>query len=1043
MKASVNAWLAQEETIDLLLRIVNAAPEVGCSEVGGVIGKLVIELTQKDACYSAKVWANIAGALVRHLKDPGTTLNGYMLALVLKLALCCYNRLEQKAYSEVETEGIRKLWLEVVKSLMTKSLDQGRQQYREVAILFLLQTILKPRGEAVLSELFESILPQLVNAEMRSRHYELFLKVYSVLSLETEVMKVCSDLLGSILLKGVEPQLGLLDFSRLNIGPAFNKLLDICAKQKQDSDKLASLENLAPLESGVNTALFEQLVKSPGLIQFVEESKMQSANYYLHALVQLAQPDERKAAGEQLQENIFGLVQYYMDNSYSPAAGNVNQLVFIQSILHMYILYTDTMLSQGLVLPSAGDIIAFLSLATDHATRLLDAEILHFFGELLGPTKPELLPLSGVLKDLALLFPDLKTAVSKLELPEVDVSFLAMLAGGAIMPKVADKLKASFGEFLQDSEKRHRAFVAVIDTHFSPPIESLQPSASVCKSLTSTLQLLGAFTKLSDTMFRLGQCTPQSATQLLVKISTLALSTGDHNQMNTQLAELCKATNIGPLQSSVSGLVTMDRISQSLKAILKNDVLLKSHPIPTQKAIEQLLELWSSHANNPALGGIKEAMEDAVAAKDLANYDFATGIADIAALLSIQVPVPVGEVPMHVLVTLHDCIAKKADFKDALGILQEQLIKLDNGFFQALFMLKNANHSLHNILSSLMTDSAPLKQKLFTILLELITSNPNTEKTFLKEHLKLLSEVISQKRDSYLGVLLDKLLVWAQSCGNDELQSTILNYLSSTCYPDFAVQYPKEQTSARAVVETGEEIVDGYGVAQYVKKEEPAKPGLYCTFARTRRKNDAQPWYHCHTCNLTESKGCCAVCAKLCHKGHKLSFAKVSQMSCSCHNDCDCQALPRDYDSFESDHSSAYYLNPYKKAPAAYKEREYEIRSSWGGDDHNPPPVPFSKLMESSTRIREQALSSQLMNEGRDEGSESSDELVIEDEESPEKMLPIEEPPASSLAVPPVPAPLKSEQSPSEPSFDEKASLSFEAPLPPRDISYESTYVIR
>eukprot|EP00941_MAST-03F_sp_MAST-3F-sp1_P003693 g3693.t1 len=43
-----------------------------------------------------------------------------------------------------------------------------------------------------------------------------------------------------------------------------------------------------------------------------------------------------------------------------------------------------------------------------------------------------------------------------------------------------------------------------------------------------------------------------------------------------------------------------------------------------------------------------------------------------------------------------------------------------------------------------------------------------------------------------------------------------------------------------------------------------------------------QHWYHCYTCNLTNEKGCCSVCAKTCHKGHDVVYARKSRFFCDC-----------------------------------------------------------------------------------------------------------------------------------------------------------------
>ncbi|KAI8555497.1 hypothetical protein RHMOL_Rhmol05G0177500 [Rhododendron molle] len=40
-----------------------------------------------------------------------------------------------------------------------------------------------------------------------------------------------------------------------------------------------------------------------------------------------------------------------------------------------------------------------------------------------------------------------------------------------------------------------------------------------------------------------------------------------------------------------------------------------------------------------------------------------------------------------------------------------------------------------------------------------------------------------------------------------------------------------------------------------------------CTFTSSGSNFMEQHWYFCYTCNLTVSKGCCSVCAKVCHRG--------------------------------------------------------------------------------------------------------------------------------------------------------------------------------
>ncbi|XP_064395390.1 E3 ubiquitin-protein ligase UBR4-like isoform X5 [Halichondria panicea] len=66
-----------------------------------------------------------------------------------------------------------------------------------------------------------------------------------------------------------------------------------------------------------------------------------------------------------------------------------------------------------------------------------------------------------------------------------------------------------------------------------------------------------------------------------------------------------------------------------------------------------------------------------------------------------------------------------------------------------------------------------------------------------------------------------------------------------------------------------------------------------CTFTITHREFTNQHWYCCHTCKLVEGQGVCTICAKVCHKGHDLSYSKFGSFFCDCgaKEDGSCQAL--------------------------------------------------------------------------------------------------------------------------------------------------------
>jgi hypothetical protein len=68
-----------------------------------------------------------------------------------------------------------------------------------------------------------------------------------------------------------------------------------------------------------------------------------------------------------------------------------------------------------------------------------------------------------------------------------------------------------------------------------------------------------------------------------------------------------------------------------------------------------------------------------------------------------------------------------------------------------------------------------------------------------------------------------------------------------------------------------------------------------CTFTITKKDFMNQHWYYCHTCSMTERIGMCTICAKVCHKGHDISYAKYGSFFCDCgaKEDGSCLALKK------------------------------------------------------------------------------------------------------------------------------------------------------
>lgn len=58
-------------------------------------------------------------------------------------------------------------------------------------------------------------------------------------------------------------------------------------------------------------------------------------------------------------------------------------------------------------------------------------------------------------------------------------------------------------------------------------------------------------------------------------------------------------------------------------------------------------------------------------------------------------------------------------------------------------------------------------------------------------------------------------------------------------------------------------------------------PPHSCSFA-LKSGFHGQHWYNCYTCGLTWDKGCCTLCALVCHRGHDVSYSRYSSFFCDC-----------------------------------------------------------------------------------------------------------------------------------------------------------------
>ncbi|XP_057290056.1 E3 ubiquitin-protein ligase UBR4-like isoform X1 [Hydractinia symbiolongicarpus] len=89
--------------------------------------------------------------------------------------------------------------------------------------------------------------------------------------------------------------------------------------------------------------------------------------------------------------------------------------------------------------------------------------------------------------------------------------------------------------------------------------------------------------------------------------------------------------------------------------------------------------------------------------------------------------------------------------------------------------------------------------------------------------------------------------------------------------------------------------------------------GKVCTFTITQRDYMNQHWYHCHTCKMSDGVGCCTVCAKVCHKGHDVTYSKHGSFFCDCgaKEDGSCKAMAKKSSGSDLSNKSSKNLSPF------------------------------------------------------------------------------------------------------------------------------------
>ncbi|XP_022771848.1 auxin transport protein BIG-like isoform X2 [Durio zibethinus] len=125
---------------------------------------------------------------------------------------------------------------------------------------------------------------------------------------------------------------------------------------------------------------------------------------------------------------------------------------------------------------------------------------------------------------------------------------------------------------------------------------------------------------------------------------------------------------------------------------------------------------------------------------------------------------------------------------------------------------------------------------------------------------------------------------------------------------------------------------------------ERALASKVCTFTSSGSNFMEQHWYFCYTCDLTVSKGCCSVCAKVCHRGHRVVYSRSSRFFCDCGaggvRGSSCQCLkPRKFTGSDSALNSGannfQSFLPFTEDADQLPESDSDVDEEFGADMEN------------------------------------------------------------------------------------------------------------
>ena len=186
----------------------------------------------------------------------------------------------------------------------------------------------------------------------------------------------------------------------------------------------------------------------------------------------------------------------------------------------------------------------------------------------------------------------------------------------------------------------------------------------------------------------------------------------------------------------------------------------------------------------------------------------------------------------------------------------------------------SGNNDISSFLLLLSENSSSLGCRILSLLynfFELVfTKDISNSKSFFS-----LVKKLSARHNKYPELILKFSLLLQSDDFNSKDQSDPAHLASMELILDFFKNL-LEQILDKNTVKDQMEIVEEK------PEQETDLSKMLCTFTVSEKSFIEQHWYHCYTCDLTFSEGVCSVCAKVCHKGHDLSYARKSRFYCDC-----------------------------------------------------------------------------------------------------------------------------------------------------------------